>query len=538
MGRNQPKSSPTDEHARRIAQAIAKGRPPPFNAAFDRYCESSPREIFAAFAGLAHHMPPAGKDEPLAIGYLFLLQRLLQHLRYRTDRGYADAAQLIAEFQADVVAQVEAGNVDGRILAFVGGALHQSKIPASPELAAASARQPVDQDEDGPLPTDVRAALAGILEACDGDPFLTVGSLIESGHSMPAEARGALAGALALAGNPEARGAAVLFLLDPNSAVRRAVAGALAKVAASLTPIEVRRLIAMRNWRPENERAEVDAIIRKARAAGIDCAPWEAGSIEAIVATAVDGATAQGFLLISPVGRKRRISSVLIKGGIADAWSAEPESRRRIEMSLAAAGMGAPTLAVSRSYLDRIVAHQLALSIEKGEAPPFGLLQVAETIGGADWQPARMAFSETLAELMAEVPKAMCEPSALASVLRGSNELAELEAVAESWFEDDPQITQAVEQARGRDRAKLATLLLQGVMVRHRDRWAEIVLRTALWMHEAPDLCWRELALVAKALADGRDMTEIGLMRDIASRTVAVLGDTGRGSRAAYSDRA
>jgi hypothetical protein len=531
MSRTQPKSSPTDEHARRIAQAIAKGRPPPFNDAFDRYCESSSREIFAAFTGAARHMPPAGQDEPLAIGYLFLLQRLLEHLRYRTDRGYADAAKLIADFQADVVAQVEAGNVDGRMLAFVGGALHQSKIPASPELAAASARQPVDPDEDGPLPTDVHAALAGILEACDGDPFLAVGSLIESGHAMPAETRSALAVGLALAGIPEARGAAVLFLLDPNSTVRRAVAGALAQVAASLTPTDVRRLIAMRNWRPENERAEVDAVVRKARAAGIDCAPWEAGSIEAIVATAVDGATAQGFLLISPAGRKKRISSVLTKGGIADAWSGEPESRRQIEMSLAAAGIDTPTLAVSRSYLDRIVAHELALSIEKREAPPFGLLQVAETLGGADWQPARMAFGETLAGLIAEVPKAMREPATLASVLRKSNELAELEVVAQSWFEDDPQVAQAVERAHGRDRAKLATYLLQSVIARHRDRWADIVLRTALWMREAPpeaDLCWRELAIVAKALVDGQDVTEIGLMRDIALRTIAVLRDGGR----------
>jgi hypothetical protein len=55
MSRAQPKSSPTDEHARRIAQAIAKGRPPPFNGGFDRYCESSPREIFAAFTGAARH---------------------------------------------------------------------------------------------------------------------------------------------------------------------------------------------------------------------------------------------------------------------------------------------------------------------------------------------------------------------------------------------------------------------------------------------------------------------------------------------------
>ena len=540
MSRVQSKSPPTDEHARRIARAIAKGRPPPFSTEFDRYCESAPREIFAAFTGAARHMPPAGKDEALAIGYLFLLQRLLEHLRYRTDRGYADAAKLIADFQAEVVAQVEAGHVDGRMLTLVAGALHQSKIPASPELAAASAKHPFDQDEDGPLPSDVRAALAGILDACDGDPFMAVGSLIETGHAMPVEARGALAGALALAGSPEGRGVAVLFLLDPNSAVRRAVAGALAQVAASLTPTEVRRLIAMRNWRPENERAEVDAVIRKARAAGIDCAPWEAGSIEAIVATAVDGSTAQGFLLISPAGRKKRISSLLIKSGIVDAWSGEPESRRQIEMSLAAAGMDAPTIAVSRSYLDRTVAHQLALSIEKREAPPFGLLQVAETIGGADWQPARMAFGETLAGLIAEVPKAMCEPAALASVLRKSDDPADLDVVAQSWFEDDPQVAQAVERARGRDRAKLADYLLQSVIARHRDRWAEIVLRTALWMREAPeaaDLCWRELAIVAKALADGRDMTEIGLMRDIALRTIAVLGDTGRGSGAAYSDQ-
>src|SRR5216684_2890152 len=347
MSRTQPKSSPTDEYARKIARAIAKGRPPRFSDAFDRYCESSPGEIFAAFTGAARHMPPVGKDEPLAVGYLFLLQRLLEHLRYRTDRGYEDAVKLIADFQADVVAQVEAGNVDGRMLALVGGALHQSKIPASPELAAASAKHLGNRDEDETLPSDIHAALAGILEACEGDPFMAVASLMEGGHSMPAEARGALAGALALAGNSDARGAAVLFLLDPDSAVRRAVAGALAQVAASLTPVDVRRLIAMRNWRPEDERSEVDALIRKARAAGIECAPWEAGSTEEIAATAIDGAAAQAFLLISPAGRKRRMSSLLIKGGISDAWSGDPETRHDIEMRLAATAMGVPTLAVS-----------------------------------------------------------------------------------------------------------------------------------------------------------------------------------------------
>jgi hypothetical protein len=528
MSKTQPKSSPTDEYARKIARALAKGRPPPFSLEFHRYCESCPREIFAAFASAARHMPPAGNDESLAIGYLFLLQEMLEHLRYRTDRDYADAAKLIADFQADVVAQVEAGNVDGGMLVHVGEALHQAKIPASQAFVAASA-QLLERSRDGPLPAD--AALAGILDACGGDPFTAVDVLLQSSHVMPAEARSGMAVGLALAGFPEARATAVLFLLDPVSAVRRAAAGALAQTAARLTPTELRRLIAMRNWRPANERAEIDAIIRKTRAAGIDCAPWEAGSVEDIVATSIDGAATQGFLLISPTGRKRRISSVLTKGGIADAWSAEPESRRRIEASLAAAGMGAPKLPVSRSYLDRAVAHHLALGIENGKTPPLGLLQVAERIGGADWQPARMDFSKTLAGLIAEVPKTMRAPAALATLLRRSDELADLEAVAQSWFEDDPTVAEAAKRARGGKRAKLATYLLQTVMARHREKWAEIVLHTALWMREVPpeaDLCWRELALVAKALDDGRDLTEIGLMRDIALRTIAVLRDTGR----------
>jgi hypothetical protein len=69
-----------------------------------------------------------------------------------------------------------------------------------------------------------------------------------------------------------------------------------------------------------------------------------------------------------------------------------------------------PTLACtlrclpSRSYLDRVLSHRVALSVEEGAPPPLGLLQVAETLGGVDWQPARMDFGETLARLIAEIP--------------------------------------------------------------------------------------------------------------------------------------
>ena len=533
---SKPKSPPTtDDYAALMARAIAKGRPPPFSDDFVEYCENSPGEIFTAFAGAARHMPPAGNDEVLGFGYIFVMQRLLEHLRYRADDGYADAAKLIVDFQADVVAQVEAEEVDRHMLAVVGGALHQARIAASPALIAAAVEySPGDDDGDGDvgmLPADIGGALSAIFEASGSDPFMAVNALFESSHALPAEGRGLLAEEMARAGIPAARSATVLLLLDAGPAVRRAVAGALGQVAASLTPVDVRRLIAMRNWRPENERAQVDAVIRKARSAGIACAQWDAGSIDTAVATAIDGSGAQVLLLMSPAGgKKMRASSILTKGGIADAWSTEPGSRREIETGLASVRADAPTLPVSRPYVDRCVAHHLALTTERGDVPPLGLLQVAETIGGADWQPARLDFSKALAGLIAEVPKAMCEPAALTSVLRNSGEPASVKAVALSWYEDDPEVAQAIKDARGR-RSKLASYLLQTVIGRRRDRWAEVVLGTALWMRESPaeaGLRWRELALVAKAIADGRDMNEIGLMRDVAMRTVKALRDMGR----------
>jgi hypothetical protein len=312
------------------------------------------------------------------------------------------------------------------------------------------------------------------------------------------------------------------LLLDADASVRRVVAQALTPVAASLSPIDVRRLIAIRNWRPEKERTEVDTVIRKARAAGVGCAQWAPGSIESIAATAIDGSSAQGFFLISPVRRKKRMSLILTKCGIADASVGEPETPGSVKAALEVGGLDCSAIAVSRSYLDRAIAHHLALGSESGRAVPLGLLQVAETIGGADWQPVRMNFSETLAALLSELPKTMRDPAEVGSLLRRSNDLVALAEITQSWFEDDPKVLEVIENARGRG-AMLANYLLQSVIARRRDRWADIVLRTALWLRELPaevNPRWRELTIVAKALADGRDLTEIGLMRGVAMRTI------------------
>lgn len=389
--------------------------------------------------------------------------------------------------------------------------------------------EPVEDDD--PAPEDIRATFDEILEGCGGDPFQAVVTLMKGSHVMPVEAHGAVAGAMARDGSVPARSAAVLFLLDPEASVRGAVGEALEEVAASLTPIDVRRLIAMRNWRPERERAGVDAIVRKARAAGVDCAQWDEGGVTSIHASAIDGSASQAFLLASPSGRKARLSSLLTKRGIADAWSSqEAESRRAVERQITEARRDIPMLAVSRAYLDRVVAHQLALGLQDGSVPPVGLLQVAETLGGADWQPSMVPFETMLAELIAEVPGKMRKPSAVTSILQDSDALQDLEAIAQTWFEDSPEVDRAIERSSDASHQTLATHLLETVLAQHRQKWADMVLRTALWMREASTagdpLCWPDLAIVAQALVEGRDMAEIGLMHSIAMRTIDVHEDT------------
>jgi hypothetical protein len=525
MSRPQRKLSTTDRHAITIATAIAKGEEPNNTPQLEQYFASYPREIFAALNGIVHNLSPAGKNPTLAQGYLFLLEGLLEHIRYGMDRGYSDATRLIADFQSHVAARVEAGRIDHKTLGYVAAALHRSRIPTTPRLAAASTKRRANDDAGNP--TDIRTPLAGIIEGYAGDPFGLVGSLSEVAHAMPVEIRAGIAAELALSGFPDGRAAAVLYLLDPALVVRNAAASALASIASALSPTDVRRLIAVRNWRCENERAEIDAIVRKARAAGIDCAQWRAGTAETILATAVDAEGTQGFMVVSLAGRKKRLSPILIRKGIVEAISSMPEPRRIVEKVLWDFGRGLAVIRVSRNYLDSVLAHNLALGVEKGEPPPVGLLGVAEAIGGADWQPTRINYSDVLAHLIGELRKR----SDVEMALRAGDPLDDLGPITESWFEDDPEIEQVLALALGGRPLKVATYLLQSVIARRREKWADIFLGTALWMREAPNIfhsAWRDLAIAAKAVSDGRDLCEIGLMRDIAYRTIeAFSADAG-----------
>lgn len=525
--------SRVERYARRFAAAVAKNRMPAVTPEFEDYLGRFPEDVFVTLDGFVAQATAGKIDDPLAVGHLVLMQRQLECIRFRVDRGYDDAIRLVEIFQHTASDLALTGRIDGHALSMVASALHQAGIAASAELTAALSHCADDlvPDADDPVaddgaPAAAKAPFDELAAQCGGDPFAVASLLAETGHGMPAPVRGAMAAELAESADAVVREAAVLQLFDAEPTVRQAAAAALQARIGGLSPASLRRLIAMRNWSPEAERHRVDALIHAARARRIDCASWQVGSVETLLASCIDGSGAQGFVLVSPAGKRKRLSSVLLKNGVRDAWTAPPQTGRSLQSTLDRAATEAEMMPVSRDYLDRTLRHHLQLTLAAGAVPPAGLLQVAETIGGGHWPPALQDWRETLAGLVGELPASMLKPEAVNAALKSSADWADIGSIVESWFEDDQEVARLVGGVRGRPRPKMTEYVLRSAIAPRREAWAERFLWTAMWLREGPDgigLPWRQFVILARALADGRDLSDISLMRAIAAQTVAAL---------------
>ena len=109
-------------------------------------------------------------------------------MRFRSERGYEDAARLIEEFQRAVADLAVTGRVDAQALSMVTSVLHMAGIEASAELHA-GVTQFAENVLPLAIPPDITDATADMVAECEGDPFQLAGALAEAGHAIPAEAR-------------------------------------------------------------------------------------------------------------------------------------------------------------------------------------------------------------------------------------------------------------------------------------------------------------------------------------------------------------
>ncbi len=528
----------------RLAKAVAREmrrRKPDMMAHHDGLLalEGAPQTLWPILDGLVAACQARKRDDALIDAWRLLLDSQLTLIRYRIERGWPWAQSMVDAFLQRLIAVGSAAVLTPDDFAMLCRSLGEARIRLSQEtrveLAEAGLVFP-----DEPSVEDMRGMMAEVLvDLAEGtdDPFEVAHGMGEALQVMPTEMRCFMAHEFALSAHRVLRETVPLMLLEDDQDVRRAAAAALEQIAVpeTMSPVMLRRMIAIRNWLPQADRAAADQAIRKARTRGVECAPWPPAADLDVYASVIDGSGAQHLLLAARGRKGGLLVGLLLKrdGGVSDAWLTADASSAQIRYALDSVGAGGSTLRVERSYLDAAVQHAIAVGVQDGGMPPHrGLLACAEVFGGSAWQDRRLDIAAETARRFLALPEDARSADAIEASLKRSGRWIDYE-FAQSWFLDDAAARAIATRAR-LPRGQKVDQVLRQVMPDRVSEWIERFLLLGLRAAAAEDKVERARAgdfiVLAHALLRERPVSDVPLMVGIAETTVdaAMAGPHGR----------
>ena len=532
-----PPATPLDRNrVKAIARRLAGDRDADPGIEDTGWLEQMPQLLPTIADLLIFEVGATGKqrNEPLIEAYQDLLARQLEFVRYRQDAGWDWAIRMLVDYQQRLIALGEAGTIPRSDWFAMATALTDARVPISNAVQGALANagfQPEEREPSQDMLETLRTFLDQLATMVSSAAEVSE-AMKGSAAMMPMELRGFLATELALSPHAVLRDAVPLMLLDADSGVRRDAASALERSARpdTLSPDALRRTITIRNWLPPADRPALDSVIRKARLAGVVIGGWPAPSAALeFHATMIDGSGAQSLLAVDRSAKKGVFAGLLLRHGegIVDAW-AEPEMpRRQINGMLRDAQLEGVFIQVRKPFIDLMVQHAVGTAVQDGRAPPDDLLTIAELIGGADWKDRRLDIAVEAERLWLDLSAPDRSPDGVAAAFqRGLGWMAK-DQILVSWFEDGPEVREALAPFARSDRAGMLNAVLRDILPGMRMRWAERFVLMAMWCEAAADAKFRsrarDLKPVAHALAGDAAMEDIPIMGVIAAQTVMAV---------------
>jgi hypothetical protein len=458
----------------------------------------------------------------------FMVGKALEALRYGVERFDATAITEVETVRAQIKDLAHKGKLDPDILLLILCQFVVAKLDPGDELKAMMANF-VDHQLPSALPdkTEIDRTLADLSKKCHGDIFLLQAQLAEQASAFPESHRARIVAALLGAPDPTLWEMTLGWLLDSGATTRRDTAILLREAAAAgqISGTMLRRLMAIRNWVPADDRAAVDAVIRICHENGVECAPVGATELRDVVASAIDGSGAQSVFVVVKDGHKEAAVSLQLKQGIGvrNAWVNGGLSKAQVDLFLSQVEVQAYCYDSGPEHLRLTLGHALAMAQKSGVPPPFGLIDVLEKAGLSTIPPKAVPVDDLVARLMAEIPAECLTPPMVAQALADSGDWkAEFPFLA-SWFDIDEDVDTLLrdEAASAQRRAEL---LLDQHFSTRRLRWAELLAWTALTLRQdkASKDVWVSVTLVARELLGQRPLTDIPVMTTIAEKTVEV----------------
>ena len=512
--------------AKLIAKDMAAGRMGPKSKLAMQDLSAAPEDVIGIVELLIAEGAKNKPSDDLIAALAFMLGYGLENVRYGVERADKGLIALAARLRELLIARGETGRISPPILLLVLHQFGSAKLEVGDELRELM-QQLMEDDEEAFAATargegaDYFARMAAEL---DHDPFAIHGCLSETGAAMPEDLLAGMLMATFGDGLPALREAAVGFLVSgPGPA--GAKAAELIELAAPhklVSPTMLRRMIAMRNWLPAADQPALDKALEACRKAAVVCAPAPYVSVRDVMVSGIDGSGACTVLVVAESGGEQQVCGILLKQdiGVRDAWVKHGLTPAEVGEMLGHVGGEVGLARSTMAYVALAVRHFLATNIASGVRPPFGLLDVCETVGLSDIAPEVLPVDTLVATLCDAILPAQLTPAAVTATLRESADWLHDPIMLASWFEHG--VTAGL-GGKAAPRARQLAVLLAGPLQARRRRWAEVVAWTALSLKHQPDADgWHAYAIVARELLGARPLDEIGIMQVIAEMTLDV----------------
>lgn len=369
-----------------------------------------------------------------------------------------------------------------------------------------------------------------ILELSDLSIFEITENFFAQSYAMPADFFMDLI--VDLYNIPEGNDIALLTLLHPKAEVREIVVSTYDQIIDKITlsSVSLSRLQNIKYWYPESYYPMFDRWIKVQRKKEVVFEPEPVANTAQLKATEVDGSGAQGLFIHMRKNRKNRLAGLLLKFGfgIKDAWiTPQIPAGEVVEYYNQAFDESVTLRDVTMEYLQLLVEHFLAVTIEQGEVPHLHFLEIQEELG-LRFKPRLIDFEDLFTHLSVEISPFTEE--AISESLKRSKSWLKKKQFTESWYIENPVIDKIVNHNSSFvEGVKVCRLedAIQDVfaeeMELNRERWQFHFLWIALWLKaktRKTEKTWQDSFLIAHMIREGQPLKEIPVMMEICRQTV------------------
>lgn len=465
-------------------------------------------------------------DAMMHHAYSFMLGQTLEQLRQWSEAGNGHATMAMENVRAAIAQHMRSGKLLSTGAMALVSAFSRAGIEVGEDIRSAMNHAMIQTGAgQHNLPTpDVDEMLEDLVKACEGDPFLIQSQFAELTAAMPAELQLSLLEGLVIADDSSLREAVIGWLLaEPVIATPLASMIGEAASRGLVSGTSVTNLMLIRNWVSEERRRAIDTIVRAVQLSGSAPEKRPAIQVRELLISERDGAGAQSIFASIKQGRKNALVSILIKQGhgVRDAWVASSLSRPEIEDML--------DHIASEMSVHETTAEDAALILSSaladgppGSTPPFGLVQAITLIGLSDVAPKFVSVDDLVASMITGGDTAVTDAKAVERAVRASGRWLATNPQLDSWFENGDDVAAAIKGKR-KIEDRIAAII-EKVLEPKRAFWASVIAWSAFAQRgDDHGSNWIEMALVARAMASERPLTEIPLARFIAVQSAEAV---------------